>query len=82
MSYKIERMKDQMSLRLDQIAALFKAPVKITIVVRDPNDEQCEVVLTDDNYDEVRKAIGRAEIRETQLPASPVSEPESGERGK
>lgn len=46
---------------LEKIRKLFKSPVKITLLVRTPNMPDQDFMLTDDEFDEIRKALNRRE---------------------
>ncbi len=64
----VEIVHETIAEHCEQIAKLFRGPVRITIVVRpdgiiaDPTGER-DVVVTDDTFSEIQQALTRAEGR-------------------
>ena len=64
---KLDCMRSEISYYLDEIKRrLFVSGSKVTILVRPPGGVECEVLLTDDDLDEVLRAIERSKAREAR----------------
>lgn len=62
-SPKVRGVAGQVEEYLTEIEALFKPHCRITFLMRDPQNPECEMLLTRDDLDEVAKAIERAKVR-------------------
>lgn len=60
---RLQQLRSDISDRCVEIEDLFKVPVKVTVIVRDPENPNMEVVVTNDTFDGVRGAVNRAEAR-------------------
>jgi len=64
-------LQEQIAYSLDEIRRLFKNP-KITLVVRNPDQADGDVVLSDDDLDKAIAAIVHLQTKPTHvLPADP-----------
>lgn len=55
-------LDEYISPRLDQIGAVFLDPdTKVTLIVRTPAAPNGELIITDDDFAEIRKVIDRRE---------------------
>lgn len=59
---------------LRQLAERFKGPMKFTLLCRDPDNPECEIVITDDTPDEVIAAVERWRSR-PDIVGPPPAEP-------
>lgn len=55
----LEEVHNAASIHLSEIAEYFKSGVKLTLLVRTPGDDDADFILTNDDLDEVIKAIER-----------------------
>ena len=47
-----------------EVEPLFKPGMRCTLIVRDPNNDEADVIVTDDDYDELVKLLDRSRGRE------------------
>ena len=65
MSPKVQRMRDDVALHMNRILENFLPGSRITVLVRPSNgDVESEVLMTNDDLDEVARAIERSKQRE------------------
>lgn len=55
----LDELRDEVAGHMDEIVALFKPGVKITVVVRTPGFPDRDMLMTDDDLAEVRAMIER-----------------------
>lgn len=60
----IDAARSQITAHLLQIERLFVARPRITIVIRPTEDEETDIVITNDSFAEVHDALRRASERE------------------
>ena len=70
-----ERMIGQaMGDRMEEVRVMFKPEIrerlKITFLVRDPDNTEMELMMSDDDPDGVRSALDRMEGRESEVVTS------------
>jgi len=70
---------------LSQIEKLFTKPMKFTFIARDPSNPEMDVLISDDDFDEVKALISRRQDTEP-LPAPTIHDylglPDSVPRSK
>lgn len=69
MSDRVQEVGERVGWILEhKIAPLFKAGAKLTLVARlIPGETEAELVVGDDDLDEVRAAIERAQVRDKRM---------------
>jgi hypothetical protein len=68
MKPKVREVSAECMRHLDEMADLFKPRCKLTFLMRDPDNQEAEMLLTTDGIDELIKALERAKTREEIIP--------------
>ena len=55
----LQEVTDEASFHLNKILKCFKLGAKITVIVRRPENDECDFILTDDDVSEAIKALER-----------------------
>lgn len=53
---------EECSARMEEIASFFKPGVQVTLIVRTPEHDERDFMLTNDNPEELRKLIQRRQL--------------------
>ena len=67
MNAELAHVYREASRHLEAIAAMFKPGMKVTLVVRRPDEPEQELLLSDDSLDEVIAAVRRRQVGAAQI---------------
>lgn len=62
--YRVQLARAEVARHLGQLERIFKPGVKLTFLMRDPENPECDLLITADTLDGIAAAVERSRGRE------------------